>query len=249
MKAFGLFDQEYVRRLPNGYRMILVPSDFLQGEIFWHGEYDGRTIAWLSRALAPDSTFVDVGSHVGYFLLTAAGVARKGRLVGFEPQKALLDQCRRTLDLNGIRNVELFNLALSDTNGTAEFHLSHVSNTGMSGLRRPPGEPGEVIPVETATFDSLGLAIPSDKPVFVKIDVEGAELRVLKGMSAFIREMKPVILIELIPELLAAYDTKVSDIHAWLSDMGYHAFRIRADGTLEQVEGYPGSDNMIFKVD
>jgi FkbM family methyltransferase len=227
--------------------MILVPSDFVQGEIFWHGAYDRNTADWLSRTLTPESSFVDIGSHAGYFLLTAAGVVKKGRLFGFEPQQGLLDQCRRSIELNGISNVDLFGVALSAATGESTLHISDASNLGMTGLRKPPGDGGGTTIVKTALLDDFQSMIPVGKPLFVKIDVEGAELEVLKGMAGVIMDFKPMLFVELIEEQLARFGTSVKEAYEWLYGQGYKAFQIQSDGCLSAVKGFPESYNIVFR--
>jgi FkbM family methyltransferase len=156
---------------------------------YWIGTYEADKQKSLQRLLRRGDCFLDVGAHVGFYSLLASRiVGRTGRVVAFEPLPRNLHFLERHLRLNGIRNVSVFEAAVSDTVGILDFAEGEDSSSGRLDQRG-------TLRVETITLDSLWQkkAIPS--PRVIKIDVEGAEAAVLNGASALLTAVRPVILL------------------------------------------------------
>jgi FkbM family methyltransferase len=151
----------------------------------------GRLERLLAAELRPDSNVLDVGCHEGAVLAAVVRLAPRGRHIAWEP---LPDLCARTA--RRFPSVDVRCTALSDRAGERDF--VHVTTLpGWSGFRaRPyPGEQRtETIRVRTERLDD---ALPAAYvPAFVKIDVEGAELEVLRGGAETIARHRPVVVFE-----------------------------------------------------
>jgi FkbM family methyltransferase len=183
-----------------------------------NGYYDALTEEVMRRWLRPDSVCVDVGCHTGQLLRTMMRHAPEGRFYAFEPIPAL----HRAL-ADGFRDprVRVFPYALSDRAGSSTFN--HVlSNPGYSGLVRRrydrPHEDDTTIVVETARLDDLVVA--DDRVRLIKIDVEGAELLVLRGAEGVIGRDRPLIVFEHGPGGADCYGTGPDDVYDLLSRHG-----------------------------
>lgn len=147
----------------------------------------------MRRVLQRDSTWVDIGSSTGELLWHVLRRAPQGRHFAFEPIPEVAAGLRGRMP----GNVEVQAIALSDHEGEAEFqHV--VSNPGYSGLRRRvyprPDEEVRTIRVRTARLDDV---LPGDVWVrAMKVDVEGAELQVLRGAAHTLRAKRPYVLFE-----------------------------------------------------
>jgi FkbM family methyltransferase len=189
------------------------------------GRYEPEKHKALEIFLRPGSTFVDVGANKGDFSLVAGKVVgSEGRVLAFEPEPTNYKWMRRSVKLNGYRNVSLYQIALSDRNGQAPLYLGEKSgwHTLVSGQRfRGQG----VIYVETRTLDSfLEQMHFVDHIDVMKIDVEGAELQVLAGASATLGKAgNMVILIDVHPEL----DVHPRDVCEFLETKGFSLFQER----------------------
>lgn len=177
--------------------------------------YDAQALAVMARVLERDSNCVDVGCHRGTVLTDMLRLAPEGQHFAFEPIPELY---RRLVREFGSRpNVEVSPLALSDSAGRVTFqHV--VSNPAYSGLRvRRYDRPRErVQPIEVET-DSMDRVLPTDTPIhLIKIDVEGAELQVLRGAVETIRRYQPVIVFEHGLGAADYYGTGPEDVHAVL---------------------------------
>lgn len=158
-------------------------------------KYDIETFAVMDRSLRADSNCVDIGSHSGEILQEMLRRSPQGRHSAFEPLPQFYQSLRERFRDND--NVAIYCVALSDRIGEATFqHV--VTNPAYSGLRRRrydrPDERVEEITVRTAPLDSI--LPPSLDIHFIKIDVEGAELQVLRGAVGTLRRCRPLIVFE-----------------------------------------------------
>ncbi|HEX4370871.1 MAG TPA: FkbM family methyltransferase [Rhizomicrobium sp.] len=158
-------------------------------------------LAFIHNWVVRDSTVWDIGANLGLFAFPAALKAREGKVFAFEPDADVAGQISRSLRLpcNQDLSIAVQAFAVSDHDGTAEFEVSAYS-TAMSRLK---GEAPwhdqsvharEVRRVAVRTIDSLAKEVPS--PSIIKIDVEGAEMKVLEGGRGTIARCRPVMLIE-----------------------------------------------------
>lgn len=165
-------------------RLVLAGEDLL--------EEDRCTVAILQRVLRRDSTCVDVGCADGHILRHMLRFAPRGTHFAFEPRPQAASVLRARFP-----QVQVFELALSDTQGESTFqHV--VSNPGYSGLRpRQYPRADETIETLRVRVDRLDNLLPRGQRIdFLKIDVEGAELQVLRGAEATIRRSHPHIVFE-----------------------------------------------------
>jgi FkbM family methyltransferase len=144
-------------------------------------------------------TVVDVGANVGKFLLNLAHVDPSAPYVGFEPLLPAAAYVRRLITQNRLSNHSIVAVALSDRCGTASIRFGSESDASatLNGDMRPPSMYPYSQKVATSTFDLQTADIAA--MAFVKIDVEGAELAVLRGMTGTIARHRPPILIEVLP--------------------------------------------------
>jgi FkbM family methyltransferase len=150
----------------------------------------GRTApaetAAVRASLAPGGTFVDVGANWGYFTLAGAhAVGPEGRVVALEPDPRMHAELRANVARNGIRNVTI--LAVAAAEGAGEAVLAGYGeadrNRGVSSLVAAPSADAPAFTVRTAALDDLLDGEGIGAVDLVKIDVEGAEERVLRGMA------------------------------------------------------------------
>jgi FkbM family methyltransferase len=145
------------------------------------GTYEPRKVAAVQRLLPPGGTFVDVGANKGDFALIAARTAGpEGQVIAIEPSPDNCEWIRRSVELNGYANVELQEVALSDSEGEAPLYLGEKS--GWHSLVAGEADQ-DSITVRTRTLDALLEELRCPPPDVLKVDVEGGELGVLRGAS------------------------------------------------------------------
>jgi FkbM family methyltransferase len=203
------------------------------------GSYEPEKVAALQRLLEPGMTFVDAGSNKGDFALIAARVMRdRGRVLAFEPSPDNCRWIRASVELNGYRSIRLFELALYDTEGHGLLYLGQWS--GWHSLE-PGDAPGESIEVETRTLDTV-LAETGDPGVDVlKVDVEGAELQVLRGAE---RALAGPRLVAVFVELHPDHGVDQVEVSELLLAHGF-SFRDPLDIDVELSELPPGARHVV----
>ncbi|WP_310396180.1 FkbM family methyltransferase [Hymenobacter sp.] len=158
-------------------------------------QYDRDTRRVLQRVLRPGASCVDVGCHKGEVLELMLRYAPQGQHYGFEPIPALFEHLTTTFADRP--NCHFYQLGLSDAPGEASFNYV-VSNPAYSGfVKRKYDRADEQDTLITVRKERLDAVLPAGTPVaLIKIDVEGAELEVLRGATALIAASRPVIVFE-----------------------------------------------------
>jgi FkbM family methyltransferase len=227
--------------LPGGLVMELDLNDDLQLWFHYLGDYETLERAFILSRLPGDGVFLDVGANVGWHTLHAAQHLVSGRVIAFEPVSWNLERLARNLELNGLRNVQVFPFALSDTEGPAEINSSFGGSGNATLAPRAEGTHVETISCVRLDDHPAGRSI--DRIDVVKIDVEGAELRALRGMEATLARCgRPPILCEINPSMLRLMGTSAAEVQEEASRMGYAPYRLLPGPSLEPLDRWPGEN-------
>jgi FkbM family methyltransferase len=182
-----------LRGLASGYQICASPAENL-GYLF--GTAEPHLQAAIKAYVSPGDTVYDIGANIGYVSLSLAKIAgNKGRVIAFEPLPGNADLLRKTIKMNGLANIELFQLAASHESGEILIRTARNPSTASIVWHRNDPAAIEII-VRAAAIDDLVKVGTLNHPRFVKIDVEGAEGSVLKGMRETIAAARPVLFVE-----------------------------------------------------
>lgn len=163
---------------------------------------------------------VDLGAHVGTFTLYAAALGYQVIAVEASPQNA--SHLRRSIDRNEFSNVQLINRAISDRSETIEF-----IQAGPYGLRANPLLHDPTIQVPAATAEEILAGSNCPKPFFIKMDIEGSEVRAVRGMRQLLSgEEAPVILYESNGHTLHYFDETPNHLMELLEQAGYACYLV-----------------------
>lgn len=186
----------------------------------WLGTYESEKQRAMTLLLNQGDCFLDIGANAGFYTLLAARlVGPTGQVIAFEPLPQNHQKLQRHLSLNQFANVTVIHAAVCDEDGHAAFQVGATDECG--GLSA-----SGTLQVETVSLDRLWKDGQLRSPQLIKIDVEGAEVRVLRGAEALIRAAKPVI-------LLAGHGTATQRAcEAILADFGYKVTLVR-DGSVD----------------
>jgi FkbM family methyltransferase len=220
-RALYLGDQTVLCRVLGKY---LVYADAQETGITPHLAMDGYWESWitlvLARTVRPGSHCLDVGANHGYYTLVMADAAGpEGRVVPVEPTPRLVELLRQTLDVNGFPDVEVVAKAASDSDGEPLQLVIPPRRSMNARLVADVGEAEEAVGVESITIDSITRDWP--RVDLIKIDVEGAEERVWRGMQRTLADN---------PELVVALELNVDrydDPRAFLGEIEEAGFRLR----------------------
>lgn len=179
----------------------------------------------IAAAVAPGDTVLDVGANVGQYAALLAGiVGPEGRVLAFEPVPRTFAILSSVVAGLALSNVDLVQLALADVDGTVAFtevlDAHGLPDSGLAHVTSPSDRGTVEVPV--ARLDSLSAGLLAvDACAFMKIDVEGAELLVLRGASAFLETRRPLILVEIDRGMQARYNCSPEETIAFLEGVGY----------------------------
>lgn len=218
----------------------------IENELFWSGlfgRWEGESLRVWVRAARSARAILDVGANAGLYTLCAKAVSPHAAVAALEPVERIRAKLAANVALNRM-DVSIVPAAASDRDGTgalldtgAEHELSATLDPTARVLAGKEAHPVEVALVRLDTLVARGAIPPPD---LVKIDVEGHEPAVLRGMGSLL-ERRPVLLVEVLTEAAAA------DVDALTRHFGYQVYIIDAGGPrrLERPTAAPGG-NLLF---
>ena len=191
-----------------------ITEKFFAGGII--NKYDYETIEVIKKTLTKKSNWVDIGAHKGHILRELLNVAPNGSSFAFEP----IPNLYKGLQSKYGKKVKVYDTALSDQKGEKTFTL-FVDRPAFSGFNKRAIEGDYVTETLVVKVDRLDNIIdPSIHIDLIKIDVEGAEMEVLKGAERILKNSKPIVLFEFGVGGIGAYDTTPEMMYDYLTDCG-----------------------------
>ena len=144
----------------------------------------------VARLCAPARTFIDVGAHIGSVIEEVMRLSPTSRIVAIEAMPDKAERLRRMFP-----RIEVHACAVSETEGQATFFVN-MRQSGFSSLQRPSGSPAADVSSIMVPLRRLDALITSSEVDAIKIDVEGAELGVLRGAEKLVADSRPTIMFE-----------------------------------------------------
>lgn len=228
-------------RLPFG-AWFIGRNDYL-GSTLSSDDFESTERAFLQRFLRPGMTVLDIGAHHGFYtLLSSKLVGHAGKVLAFEPSQRERKALRFNLGLNQCKNVSVEPVALGREDASGILHVVDFQ-TGCNSLKPPGSDVSEntrQTPVDVVRLDSWAAKRNIERVAFIKLDVEGGELDVLKGASEFLaRRPRPLILAELEDARSNPWGHNAKDTAAFLQSIGFRWFRIVQGGLLAEMAENP----------
>jgi FkbM family methyltransferase len=181
--------------------------------------FEAKEFACLRQYVLPGSIVFDVGANVGFFTKRFAyWTGTKGRVIAIEAESKNFERLCLNLD-----KVNL-------TNRVTAINAAAVEKTATLRLKVNPNHPGDHrlskkgIPVNGVTLDKL-FENAEGVISLIKIDVQGAEMRVLQGASKILNKQQPVLFVEVDDEALHQQGTNSMELKRFLDRKGYAAHR------------------------
>ena len=203
------------------------PNDAIGRSLYWRGlqGYEPETVRPFLDLARAAQVILDVGANTGVFTLLASAVNPAARVIAFEPLPRLGNALRENVNLNGWNDrIQVFGEAVTDQVGAAPFHVPRADVPTSASLNRNGfrGLEGDIILVPTTTLDA---SIDDETHIdLVKIDVEGFEDRVLRGMTRILSRWRPAIIVECNP------DGPQRELEQVLSDRSYVFYHLGPRG-------------------
>ena len=230
---------------PGGTRMLLRIQDHIGSRLADGQEWEPHVRKAIEETAQADGIAIDAGAYIGIHTLTMA--QRFTKVHAFEPQRGIYQMLCANLALNGCTNVITHNAALYDRPGAVRLAPQEGQETEL--LLGSDGQPdyARIDNAAALTFDfgsegsderngALAFALDDFKFTnvrLIKIDTQGADLRVLQGALDTIRRCQPTVLFEWERDLGCRHGTTLEDFFAFFADLNY-------DVTMSQ-ETTPGT--------
>jgi FkbM family methyltransferase len=226
-------------RFARGFRMRVNPIDENGRRIYVNGyQPRERLTRHFVRLLRPGDCVIDIGANVGYYTVVAAKLVSPGGCVhAFEASPQVVAGLVANAALNPSANIHVHTQAVTDRCGEIEFYTAAANRTGYSSIRDLGGQTAAVATVPTISLDSILDELPATR--LVKIDVEGAELLVLKGMHRLLERDRPYVIFEIDDGFLRELGASAREQCAYLENLGYELHRIVARGDLVPITEPP----------
>jgi FkbM family methyltransferase len=221
--------ERWIRGKFHGFEMSLRIGGWSNRSTFFLERfYDLPTQLLMKQVLDKGDIFVDVGANEGMMtLLGAKLVGPTGLVISFEPNPTPRSILDRSLKRNKIANVELHAAGLSDEAGELRLFVPRI-NTGEGSFTKPAdATAGGYVSCPVLVGEQV---IGDRQPRLVKVDVEGFEAHVLKGLTSVLRTARPIIVMEMIASHLARDGQSPQQLCEWLASFGYEGQRLSLRG-------------------
>ena len=223
--------------------LSMTPCMLLDG--FWEPKISSFFVALVKKG----DTVLDVGAAFGYYTLLSAGkVGANGKVIAFEPDPANYKIVKNNCFMNGfIHRVTVINSAASDKKEIVPFYYKSDYVWGAQSLIGTSGE--RTIDVETVIIDDYLTKMQVDRVDVVKIDVEGYEPFVIRGMLKTINNNKNIkIVFEFSPGYFKALEFTPADFIDELCDMGFQTIMKINEftGKLENISDFDLESDELF---
>lgn len=216
-------------------RVRLNPRDFYHRIWYYFGSYhELEILSVIKTGLRPGDRFVDGGANIGMISMYAAGiVGPAGLVMSFEPYPPIFDELRFHVEVNGLSQVRLHRMGLSDEPSEMEIRLPGHGNLAAATFSPIPDRyagvvaSGGVVPIVRG--DDV-LDHDDHRPLMIKLDVEGFEVRAIAGLARIIEKQLPAVVAEANAELLDLNGTPPELMWDMFVRIGYQAFAMDRGG-------------------
>jgi FkbM family methyltransferase len=215
-----------IRSIDKGVRIILDLDDWIPYHLFWFDLYEKNETKLFRSLVHSGMIILDVGANIGYYTLQAAGrVGPSGHVHAFEPVYDTFTWLRSNILINKFTNITANRCVVGNRKGEVSIFVADKSDTGRSSLSCMSDFSGKTEVVDSITMDDYLEQRNIAKVDLIKIDVEGSELSVLKGMQQLLSSAyQPYLMIEMDEQLLRSQNASVEEVLDYLESFGLVPF-------------------------
>ena len=205
----------------NGITYELDLREVIDSSLYFTSTYEVKIDRLFEKHVKPGSTVIDIGANIGLHTLRAAQLTGEtGRVIAIEPSTWATNKLRRNLELNPelTKIIEICHNALGEQ-VERSITLGFQSSYRLSGKTDIYSEVIDVL-----TLDSIADQSSLESVDFIKIDVDGHELHILRGAKQLLSISKPVLVVEFTPSYSVNYIDELTEIEKYLQSLGYLAY-------------------------
>jgi FkbM family methyltransferase len=225
-----------------GTFLVDIRSDILRRLVF-SGSYEPEAMDMIRRVLPASGDAIDVGANIGIFSVLLARLAGSRRVLAIEPTPAVARRLVLNLASNGLAGTVIVEqCAVGSERGAVTINtipgMEEYSRVGSLVLPNTDGKTSLSVTVPMHTLDEL-VAQHGLKPSFVKMDIEGSEMRALLGATSILERLRPTILAEVDDRMLTSTGSSAEEFLGFLRSRGYTVRRVDG-GNIESDRGFCG---------
>jgi FkbM family methyltransferase len=234
-------------RIGSGLSLEVDPNNVIGRDIYFHGSCEPAVARFLARTLRRGMIFVDAGANVGEMTVRAARlVGPTGRVVSLEASPATAERLERNIAINRLGNVRVVRAALCDADGPVTFHLGGGTGSGSSSLSLPHNYAGRSLTVDGIRLDTLAGREAIRRVDCIKLDVEGAELRSVRGaMRLLSGPGAPIVVFEFNPDVALRAGWGLDDAVQLFEGVGYEVRRLDDRGECLPLGRVDSNCNLV----
>jgi FkbM family methyltransferase len=223
-----------VARTVSGAYLRVDARDIVGRYLYYFGVWEPNLTAWLEQSLEPGDVFVDVGANVGYFSVLAGRLVGDGGVVAFEAHPRTFELLEENVHRNGLVNVRTVCAAVWDAPAMLELFSTAGATVGASTVFTEWADRWNLSTVGSVPANRLSTLLTAEELAaarVIKVDVEGAELRVLRGVAGALGKCRDdlEIAVEVAPQLIARDGGSWDEMCQMLGEHGYTPRLMRND--------------------
>jgi FkbM family methyltransferase len=205
-------------------------DNYIEWTILSTGTYEDEINKLIRISVKAGDVCLDIGGNIGLQSIRMAQcVGSTGRVYAFEPLNHLQEKLKRNLALNRIDNVTLLPFALSDEESETEFSLDeHAWNQGTFSLNNTTGANKQQVQVKVGDNMNEIRSLPAIS--LIKIDVEGFEFHVLRGLRTCLEKHRPRIIFEYDANYWQAAGQNIADCFTFFTSLNYKLYQVNSFG-------------------
>jgi len=241
-----------LNKTDHGFQMKLNLADEVDAEVYLFGEFDPTTTIVAKSITRPGDCVIDAGANVGYFsLLFASMIGADGLVTAFEPSPTTYKRLATNLELNPKCRTISVQSALGEHIGQATLIQQFRERSGdaitvWSDMELGKSSIKEVFAEHVVAVDTIDDYCQRNDlaPTIIKVDVEGADLPLLRGSEQILRTSQPILILELNEAAVQKFGYQLNDMTSWLRETcGYKLFNIGNKQLLPLTSAAPVSDD------
>ncbi len=226
----------------HGTLPLYVPYGGAAALIYYQGTSEPEVSDFIKNFLKPGMVFVDVGAHLGEYTVLASAILKgSGYVHAFEARPDTFEILTRNVRLTGFCNIAAQALAVWHEDGFCQIEMTPDPSVSALRLQGNGAKEGSLIQVKAVTLDHYFADTAMSRPTLIKIDVEGAELHVLRGARALLTlppVEAPVLIFEYGPTNAKSFGYSADEVCRFLRELEYSLYQLH-DHLLVPLDGLP----------